>query len=68
MLLSDWYAKWKETRIKEAVEKARTEGYEEGYAVARSGNRKKGADVTVTRGRNTNVVSRGRKSRREKKK
>ena len=49
MLLSDWYIKWKETRIKEAAERARAEGYEEGFTVARSGNRKIDTDV-VTRG------------------
>ena len=63
MLLSDWYTKWKETRIKEAVEKARAEGYKEGFAVAKSANRKAGAGTTATRRGNTAVVSHGRKGK-----
>ena len=63
MLLSDWYIKWKETRIKEAAERARAEGYEEGFAVAQSANRKTDTDV-VTRGSSKgDVVIHGRKGK-----
>ena len=37
MLLSDWYANWKEKRIKAAAEKARAEAYEKGYADGKAG-------------------------------
>ena len=33
MLLSDWYANWKEKRIQAAIEAAKAKGYEDGYAV-----------------------------------
>lgn len=60
MLLSDWYAHWKERRIQAAVEAAKTETYEEGYADGKSGTPNlKG--VTVTRGRRTDVATHGRK-------
>ena len=67
MLLSDWYAKWKENRIQAAVEKARAEAYEKGYAAGRSEN----PDITgntVTREARTSVTSRGKKSHTEKEK
>ena len=63
MLLSDWYIKWKETRIKEAAERARAEGYEEGFTVARSANRKAGTGTPAARRGNTTVVSHGRKGK-----
>ena len=59
MLLSDWYAKWKAQRIQEAIEEAKTKGYEEGYADGKLGTPNlKG--IRLTRGRHTEVVSRGR--------
>ena len=35
MLLSDWYAHWKEKRIQTAVEEAKAKGYEKGYVDGR---------------------------------
>ena len=67
MLLSDWYAKWKERRIQTAVEKAKAKGYEDGYADGLSGTPNlKG--IRLTRSRDTEVGSRGRKSHTEKEK
>ena len=61
MLLSDWYLNWKEKRIKAAAEKARDEGYQEGYAagkkVAKSG---KGTHVVTHRRRKDTVVTHGK--------
>ena len=67
MLLSDWYANWKEKRIQAAVEAAKAKGYEDGYADGLSGtpNLK---DVRLTRGRHTEVVSGGKQSQRKKEK
>lgn len=60
MLLSDWYTNWKEKRIQAAVEAAKAEAYEEGYADGKSGTpHLRGA--TVTRGRRPAVVTHGRK-------
>ena len=60
MLLSDWYAHWKEKRIQAAVEAAKAKAYEDGYADGLSGTPNlKG--VTVTRGRCTDVVTHERK-------
>ena len=56
MLLSDWYANWKEKRIQAAVEAAKAKGYEEGYADGKSGTPNL-TGITVTRG----SVTRGRK-------
>lgn len=61
MLLSDWYANWKEKRIQAAVEAAKAKAYEEGYADGRSGTPNlKG--ITVTRGSSTKFVTHGRKN------
>ena len=35
MLLSDWYANWKEKRIQTAVEEAKAKGYNKGYVDGR---------------------------------
>ena len=59
MLLSDWYAQWKEKRIQAAVEEASAKAYDEGYAAGKSED----PDLTgrtVTRGKTTGVVTRGR--------
>ena len=61
MLLSDWYANWKEKRIQAAVEAAKAEAYEEGYADGKSGTPNRTGD-TVTRGRSPDVVTGGKKS------
>ena len=61
MLLSDWYAKWKEKRIQTAVEEAKAKAYEEGYADGKSGNPNL-KDITLTREKRHNVSSRGKKS------
>ncbi|MDE0424291.1 hypothetical protein F4Y59_07150 [Candidatus Poribacteria bacterium] len=37
MLLSDWYARWKEKHIQAAVEAARKHAYEEGYEAGKAG-------------------------------
>ena len=37
MLLSDWYARWKEKHLQAAVEAARKHAYEEGYAAGKTG-------------------------------
>ena len=67
MLLSDWYANWKEKRIQVAVEEAKAEAYEEGYADGKSGTPNlKG--IRLTRGKYTADARRGGKSQREKKK
>ena len=67
MLLSDWYANWKEKRIQAAVEAAKAKGYEDGYADGLSGtpNLK---EIGLTRRRHTADASRGRKSQRESEK
>ena len=67
MLLSDWYANWKEKRIQAAVEAARAKGYEDGYADGLSGapNLK---GIRLKRERHTEVVSRGKKSQEKKEK
>ena len=67
MLLSDWYANWKEKRIQAAVEAAKVKGYEDGYADGKLGTPNlKG--IRQTRGSHTADASRGRKSQREKEK
>ena len=67
MLLSDWYANWKEKRIQAAVEAAKAEAYEEGYADGKSGTPNlKG--IRLTRGRHTADAPGGKKSQRKKKK
>jgi acyl-coenzyme A synthetase/AMP-(fatty) acid ligase len=55
MLLSDWYAHWKEKRIQAAVEEARAKAYEEGYAAGKSGTPNRTGD-TVAHGRKGDVV------------
>ena len=60
MLLSDWYAHWKEKRIQAAVEAAKAKGYEDGYTDGLSGTPNlKG--IRLTRSRRTADASRGRK-------
>ena len=67
MLLSDWYANWKEKRIQAAVEAAKAKGYEEGYADGKLGTPNlKG--IHLTRERHTEIVSRGKKSQGKKEK
>ena len=67
MLLSDWYANWKQKRIQAAVEAAKAKGYEDGYADGLSGTPNlKG--IRLTRGSHTADASRGRKSQTEKEK
>lgn len=67
MLLSDWYAHWKEKRIQAAVEAAKAKAYEEGYADGLSGTPNlKG--VTATRGQIVGAVSREGKRRTENEK
>ena len=67
MLLSDWYANWKEKRIQAAVEAAKAKGYEDGYADGLSGTPNlKG--IRLTRSRHTAGGSRGRESQRENEK
>lgn len=67
MLLSDWYAHWKETRIQAAVEAAKAEAYEEGYADGKSGTpHRKG--IRLPTSRQTAGVSDGNPSQREKEK
>ena len=55
MLLSDWYAHWKEKRIQAAVEEARAKGYKEGYAAGKSGTPNRTGN-TVAYGRKGNNV------------
>ena len=67
MLLSDWYANWKEKRIQAAVEAAKEKGYEDGYADGLSGTPDlKG--IRLTRGSHTETASRERKSQRDNEK
>ena len=67
MLLSDWYAHWKEKRIQAAVEAAKAKAYEEGYADGLSGTPNlKG--IRLTRSRHTAAASRGSKSQKENEK
>ena len=67
MLLSDWYANWKEKRIQAAVEAAKAKGYEDGYADGLSGTPNlKG--IRLTRSRHTAGASGRNKSQREKEK
>lgn len=67
MLLSDWYANWKEKRIQAAIEAAKAKGYEDGYADGLSGTPNlKG--IRLTRSRYTAGASDGKKSQREKEK
>ena len=67
MLLSDWYTNWKEKRIQQAVEEAKSRGYEEGYADGLSGTPNlKG--IRLTRSRHTAGASVGEKSHTEKEK
>ena len=66
MLLSDWYANWKEKRIQAAVEAAKEKGYEDGYADGLSGTPDlKG--IRLTRGRHAADAPGGKKSQRENK-
>jgi hypothetical protein len=60
MLLSDWYVNWKEKRIKAAAQKARAEGFEEGYAAGKTG--KSGDHEGAQSGKDAHVVVHGRKS------
>ena len=67
MLLSDWYANWKEKRMQAAVEAAKAKGYEDGYADGLSGTPNlKG--IRHTRSRHTAGASRGKKSQAKKEK
>ena len=67
MLLSDWYANWKEKRIQAAVEAAKAKGYEDGYADGKLGTPNlKG--IHLKRERHREVVSRGKKSQGKKEK
>ena len=67
MLLSDWYAHWKEKRIQAAIEAAKAKGYEDGYADGLSGTPNlKG--TRLTRSRHTADAARGRKSQKENEK
>ena len=67
MLLSDWYANWKEKRIQAAIEAAKAKGYEDGYADGLSGTPNlKG--IRLTRSRHTAGASGGNKPQREKEK
>ena len=67
MLLSDWYANWKEKRIQAAVEAAKAKGYEDGYADGLLGTPNlKG--IRLTRSRHTAGASGGNKSQKEKEK
>lgn len=67
MLLSDWYAHWKEKRIQAAAKAAKAKAYEEGYADGKSGTPNlKG--IRLTRGKYTADASRGKKSQRENEK
>lgn len=67
MLLSDWYAHWKEKRIQAAVEAAKAEAYEEGYADGKSGTPNlKG--IHLTRSRHPAGAAGGNKPQREKEK
>ena len=61
MLLSDWYAQWKENRIQAAVEEARAKAYEEGYAAGKSGKSDR-TGTTVAEGERTDVSPRKTKS------
>ena len=61
MLLSDWYAQWKENRIQAAVEEARAKAYEEGYAAGKSGKSDL-TGTTVAQGQRPDVSSRKTKS------
>ena len=64
MLLSDWYANWKEKRIQAAVEAAKAKGYEDGYADGKLGTPNlKG--IRLKRGKHTAGASRRKKSHRE---
>ena len=65
MLLSDWYAKWKEKRIQTAAKEAREEGYAEGYAAGKSDTSNPKGSLHV-RQQNVDVDSRAGKSRKEK--
>lgn len=65
MLLSTWYANWKEKRIQEAVEAAKAKGYEDGYADGLSGTPNlKG--IRLTRSKHVRRVPREGKSHTEK--
>jgi hypothetical protein len=65
MLLSDWYANWKEKRIQAAVEAAKAKGYEDGYADGLSGTPNlKG--IRQTRSKHTRDTPREGKSHTEK--
>ena len=55
MLLSDWYANWKEKRIQAAAKEAKAKGYKEGYAAGKSGTLNRTGD-TVAHGRKGDVV------------
>ena len=67
MLLSDWYAHWKEKRIQAAIEAAKAKGYEDGYADGLSGTPNlKG--TRLTRSSHTADAARGRNSQRESEK
>ena len=48
MLLSDWYARWKERHLQAAVEAARKHAYEEGYAAGKTGVYEDGQGVNKT--------------------
>ena len=67
MLLSDWYAHWKQKRLQAAIEAAKAKGYEDGSADGLSGTPNlKG--TRLTRSSHTADAARGRKSQRESEK
>ena len=55
MLLSDWYANWKEKRIQAAAKEAKAKGYKEGYAAGKLGTPNRTGD-TVAHGKKGDVV------------
>ena len=55
MLLSEWYANWKEKRIQAAAKEAKAKGYKEGYAAGKSGTPNRTGN-TVAYGRKGNNV------------
>ena len=61
MLLSTWYANWKEKRIQEAVEAAKAKGYEDGYADGKAGNpNRKGIGISMRQERARRVPREGK--------
>ena len=61
MLLSDWYANWKEKRIQAAAKEAKAKGYKEGYAAGKSGTPNRTGGTVVHRGKGDVVKTTGQK-------